>query len=155
MLLFLVRFPHWTNGNYCIFDLAELLGPRHLNQPHAISISTSLLNHDLLTPTTTVGQNMSMIKGTTFCYGRANFGFTTLNLMINNRFEIWRRLTQNKRVAHETVDNNVLIRSGEAPAIGWSRNMLYSGFNTLHRSVIRRQTGFAARITRTLSSYRK
>ena len=32
-------------------------------------------------------------------------------------------------------DNNVLIRSGEAPAIGWSRIMLYSGFNALHRSV--------------------
>ena len=47
----------------------------------------------------------------------------------------------------------MLIRSGEAPAIGWSRNMLHSGFNTLHRSVIRRQTGFAARITRTLSRY--
>ena len=47
----------------------------------------------------------------------------------------------------------MLIRSGEAPAIGWSRIMLYSGFNTLHRSVIRRQTGFAARITRTLSRY--
>ena len=44
----------------------------------------------------------------------------------------------------------MLIRSGEAPAIGWSRNMLYSGFNTLHRSVFRRPTGFAARITRTL-----
>ena len=28
----------------------------------------------------------------------------------------------------------MLIRSGEAPAIGWSRNMLYSGFITLHRS---------------------
>ena len=28
--------------------------------------------------------------------------------------------------------------------------MLYSGFNILHRSVVRRQTGFAARITRTL-----
>ena len=47
-------------------------------------------------------------------------------------------------------DNNVLIRSGEALGIGWSRNMLYSGFNILHRSVVRRQTGFAARITRTL-----
>ena len=46
--------------------------------------------------------------------------------------------------------NNVLIRSGEALGVGWSRIMLYSGFNTLHRSVIRRQTGFAARITRTL-----
>ena len=44
---------------------------------------------------------------------------------------------------------NVLIRSEEARLVGWSRNMLYSGFNTLHRSVIRRQTGFAARITRT------
>ena len=32
-------------------------------------------------------------------------------------------------------DNNVLIRSGEDPGIGWSRNMLYSGFITLHRSV--------------------
>ena len=31
--------------------------------------------------------------------------------------------------------NNVLIRSGEAPAIGWSRNMLYSGFIILPRSV--------------------
>ena len=44
----------------------------------------------------------------------------------------------------------MLIRSGEAPAVGWSRNMLYSGFKTLPRSVVRRQTGFAARITRTL-----
>jgi len=44
----------------------------------------------------------------------------------------------------------VLIRSGEALAIDWSRNMLHSGFNTLHRSVIRRQTLFAARITWTL-----
>ena len=47
-------------------------------------------------------------------------------------------------------DNNVLIRSGEAPGVGWSRNTLCSWFITLHRSVIRRQTGFAARITRTL-----
>jgi len=46
----------------------------------------------------------------------------------------------------------MLIRIGEALAIGWSRNMLYSGFNTLHRSVVRRQTGFAARTTRTLYS---
>ena len=47
--------------------------------------------------------------------------------------------------------NNVLIRSGEAPGIGLSRKLLYSGFNILPRSVVRRQTGFAARITRTLS----
>ena len=47
--------------------------------------------------------------------------------------------------------NNVLIRSGEALGIGWSRDMLYSGFSNLHRSVVRWQTGFAARITRTLS----
>ena len=45
----------------------------------------------------------------------------------------------------------MLIRSGEARLVGWSRQMLYSGFNILPRSVIRRQTGFAARITRTLS----
>ena len=45
----------------------------------------------------------------------------------------------------------MLIRSGEAPEVGWSRNMLYSGFTTLPRSVVRRQTGHAARITRTLS----
>ena len=45
----------------------------------------------------------------------------------------------------------MLIRSGEALGIGWSRNILYSGLNTLPRSVLRRQTGFAARITRTLS----
>ena len=43
-----------------------------------------------------------------------------------------------------------MIRSGEAPAIGWSRNMLHSGFNTLPRSVVRWQTGFAARISTTL-----
>ena len=49
------------------------------------------------------------------------------------------------------TDNNVLIRSGEAHGVGWSRIMLYSGFNILPRSVVRRQTGFAARITRTLS----
>ena len=48
------------------------------------------------------------------------------------------------------LGNNVLIRIGGAPGIGWS-NMLYSGFNTLPRSVIRRQTGFAARITQALS----
>ena len=30
---------------------------------------------------------------------------------------------------------NVLIRSGGARGIGWSRNMLYSGFNILPRSV--------------------
>ena len=54
-----------------------------------------------------------------------------------------------------TPDNNVLIRSGEALGVGWSRYMLYSGFNNLPRSVIRRQTGFAARITRTLYGYNK
>ena len=54
----------------------------------------------------------------------------------------------------QPVDNNVLVRIGEAPEIGWSRNMLYSGFNILPRSVVRRQTGFAARITRTLSGLR-
>ena len=59
-----------------------------------------------------------------------------------------------RRSTDKTADNNVLIRSGEAPAIGWSRNMLYSGLNILHRSVVRRQTGFAARITRTLSTSR-
>ena len=42
-----------------------------------------------------------------------------------------------------------MIRSGEAPAVGWLRNMLHSGFRTLHRSVIRRQIGFAARISGT------
>ena len=31
--------------------------------------------------------------------------------------------------------NNVLIRSGEVRLVGWSRSMLYSGFNTLPRSV--------------------
>ena len=46
----------------------------------------------------------------------------------------------------------MLIRSGEAPGVGWSRIVLYSGFITLPRSVVRRQTGFAARITRTLSA---
>ena len=43
-----------------------------------------------------------------------------------------------------------MIRSGEAPAVGWSRSMLYSGFITLPRSIVRRRTGFAARISRTL-----
>ena len=45
----------------------------------------------------------------------------------------------------------MLIRSGEAQLVGWSRYMLYLGLITLPRSVVRRQTGFAARITRTLS----
>ena len=35
----------------------------------------------------------------------------------------------------QPVDNNVLIRSGEARLAGWSRQMLYSGFTTLPRSV--------------------
>jgi len=35
--------------------------------------------------------------------------------------------------------------------IGWSRNISYSGFNTLPCSVVRRQTGLAARIARALS----
>ena len=34
-----------------------------------------------------------------------------------------------------TPNNNVLIRSGEALGIGRSRNMLYSGFDILTRSV--------------------
>ena len=34
------------------------------------------------------------------------------------------------------VDNNVLIRSGEARLVGWSRYMLYSGFDILPRSVV-------------------
>ena len=33
--------------------------------------------------------------------------------------------------------NNALIPSGEARLVGWSRSMLYSGFNTLPRSVVR------------------
>ena len=33
------------------------------------------------------------------------------------------------------ADNNALIRSGEARLVGWSRSMLYSGFNILPRSV--------------------
>ena len=37
--------------------------------------------------------------------------------------------------ASQPVDNNVLIRSGEARLVGWSRQMLYSGFTTLPRSV--------------------
>ena len=57
------------------------------------------------------------------------------------------------RERQRSLDNNVLIRSGDAPAISWSRNMLYSGFNNLPRSVVRRQTRFAARITRTLYSF--
>ena len=47
----------------------------------------------------------------------------------------------------------MLIRSGEALGVGWSRNMLYSGFKFLPRSVVHRQTGFAARITRTLCRF--
>ena len=35
-----------------------------------------------------------------------------------------------------TPDNNVLIRSGEARLVGRSRDMLYSGFNISHRSVV-------------------
>ena len=46
--------------------------------------------------------------------------------------------------------NKTLIPSGEALGIGWSRNMLYSGFTTLPRSVVRRQIGFTVRIIRTL-----
>ena len=47
-----------------------------------------------------------------------------------------------------------MIRSGEAPGVGWSRSMLYSGFISLPRSIVRRQTGFAARISTTLSGSR-
>ena len=36
-----------------------------------------------------------------------------------------------------TRDNNALIRSGEAWLVGWSRQMLYSGFIILPRSVVR------------------
>ena len=35
-----------------------------------------------------------------------------------------------------TPNNNVLIRSGGARLVGWSRLMLYSGFNILPRSVL-------------------
>ena len=37
--------------------------------------------------------------------------------------------------SEKTWDNRVLIRSGEARLVGWSRSMLYSGFNILPRSV--------------------
>ena len=36
---------------------------------------------------------------------------------------------------YTTVDNRSLIRSGEARLVGWSRQMLYSGFNIFPRSV--------------------
>ena len=39
------------------------------------------------------------------------------------------------RILASRPDNNVLIRSGEARVVGWSRKMLYSGFNILPRSV--------------------
>ena len=39
-----------------------------------------------------------------------------------------------KRFAR-SVDNRTLIQSGEARLVGWSRQMLYSGFNILPRSV--------------------
>ena len=53
-----------------------------------------------------------------------------LSNSMSNRYKI-----QLKNVT--TPHNNVLIRSGEAPVVGWSRQMLYSGFNILPRSVIR------------------
>ena len=39
------------------------------------------------------------------------------------------------RAVIHSVDNRSLIRSGEAWLVGWSRQMLYSGFNILPRSV--------------------
>ena len=42
-----------------------------------------------------------------------------------------------QEIRQTALYNNVLIRSGEARLVGWSRQMLYSGFNTLPRSVIR------------------
>ena len=38
-------------------------------------------------------------------------------------------------MSRQTRDNRTLIRSGETPVVGWSRQMLYSGFNILPRSV--------------------
>ena len=40
--------------------------------------------------------------------------------------------------------NNALIPGGEAQLVGWSRSMLYLGFNTLPRSIVR-SAGFARR----------
>ena len=37
----------------------------------------------------------------------------------------------------DSRDNRTLIRSGEARLVGWSRQVLYSGLNTLPRSVVR------------------
>ena len=37
----------------------------------------------------------------------------------------------------KTPDNRTLIRSGEARVVGWSRQMIYSGFNISPRSVVR------------------
>ena len=42
-----------------------------------------------------------------------------------------------ERIKLHRLDNRTLIRSGEARLVGWSRQMLYSGFNILPRSIIR------------------
>ena len=52
-----------------------------------------------------------------------------------DRFWVVKGPNQMKTSKYTSSDNNVLIRSGEAPAIGWSRNVLHSGFNILPRSV--------------------
>ena len=67
-----------------------------------------------------------------------------------NLYQHWLQSWLKNYAAAAAYLNKTLIPSGEALGIGWSRNMLYSGFTTLPRSVVRRQIGFTVRIIRTL-----
>ena len=55
---------------------------------------------------------------------------------IRARYQIYRE-TRRGFHSSQTPNNRTLIRSGEARLVGWSRQMLYSGFSILPRSVIR------------------
>ena len=58
-----------------------------------------------------------------------------LNLSVWNMIGILQNVKWTTSAGRSAAHNNVLIRSGEAPGIGWSRQMLYSGFDILPRSV--------------------
>ena len=93
-----------------------------------------------------VFQHISDLENVTICFagdlnsngGDVVFGNQTKtewNIELKLRFHFQLSDDLIYQVNRTPSDNNVLIRSGEAFGIGWSRNILYSGFNTLSRSV--------------------
>ena len=57
--------------------------------------------------------------------------FVAISTVVSLQYFLWPEISKNEPsvpTIFPTPDNNLLIRSGEASVVGWSRQMLYSGF---------------------------